>query len=332
MTAMRRGDTDTLSKKKTSPTDTHRVKTENRHTLPFVLQRKQVYILPTRYGFLFLLMLLTMLAGSLNYNNNPGFLLSFLLGSMALVSTITTSGNLAGLRILGVQCRPVFAGEDAVFELIVESTDNRAAISFRFDPGRPVMTDIAANGRHRVQIRVPAPRRGFLVPGDLIVFSRYPFGLFRSWVRFSPDIRCLVYPRVLAGPYEPQRFPGSRSEGGESSGQGVEDFKGLRSYQPGDAPQHISWKAFSRGQGLLTKEFVGGHGDVVLLDWDRVDARDVERKLSRLCDMVLKAHAAGVSYGLQLPDRRIGPAAGSGHREVCLTALATFGIVENGAS
>ena len=44
-----------------------------------VLSQRRIYILPTRYGYLFALALLLMLSGSVNYNLSLGFVLTFLL-------------------------------------------------------------------------------------------------------------------------------------------------------------------------------------------------------------------------------------------------------------
>ena len=52
-------------------------------TLPHTLQPNRLKIRPTRYGNVFILLLLGMFVGSINYNNNLGFLLTFLLASMA---------------------------------------------------------------------------------------------------------------------------------------------------------------------------------------------------------------------------------------------------------
>ena len=41
---------------------------------------------PTFYGFVYLGMVLALLLGSINYNNNLGYLLTFLLGGLLLVS------------------------------------------------------------------------------------------------------------------------------------------------------------------------------------------------------------------------------------------------------
>ena len=47
--------------------------------LPARLDRRRIYVLPTRFGLFYGAALLTMLLGALNYNNNPALLLGLLL-------------------------------------------------------------------------------------------------------------------------------------------------------------------------------------------------------------------------------------------------------------
>ncbi len=59
--------------------------------------------------------------------------------------------------------------------------------------------------------------------------------------------------------------------------------------------------------------------------YDRIRGRDMEDRLSRLCDMVRKAAAVDMDYGLNLPGTFIAPDRGPRHRHRCLKALALFG-------
>jgi uncharacterized protein (DUF58 family) len=116
---------------------------------------------------------------------------------------------------------------------------------------------------------------------------------------------------------------------GDGNDPGAEDFKGLKSYQPGDPLQHIAWKAYSRGQGLFTKMFVGEAGATAVLDWNSLSEPDAERKLSRLCDMVLRACRRNLVFGLKLPGKTIEPDRGEAHRQKCLQALALYALPES---
>ena len=69
---------------------------------------------------MFGLVFFTMLLGALNYSNNMGFALAFLLTAVAVVSIHHCQRNLAGLRLTVSGCEPVFAGEPLECTLYVD--------------------------------------------------------------------------------------------------------------------------------------------------------------------------------------------------------------------
>lgn len=290
-------------------------------------RKSKIYVLPTRYGYIFFFVLAAMLLGSVNYNNNLGFLLTFLLGAMATVSVFHACRNIAGTRVVSVHADPVFAGEDAVFECRVRAAGNpAAAVRLAFGDDRSGSNDLETDAETTISVTLKTAARGPVEPGPLMVYSRYPLGLFRAWVRMPVDARCLAYPRPVHGPMDTFLAIDTGAASGPPVARGVDDFQGLRPYQPGDSLQHISWKTFSRGQGLFTKQFSGQAGMSSMLDWESVKEPDVEKKLSRLCGMILTAHRDRMSYGLALPGRTIGANRGNAHKHNCLKALALFGV------
>jgi len=302
-------------------------RTSNNHStrFPITIGRKRIRIRPTRSGMIFIVLILSMFWGSVNYNNNLGFLLTFLLGSMAFVSIANTYKNVCGISIESAFTRPVFAGEKAIFELIISGgTAGRVHIGFAFIGHQTVYHDLIAHDNNRIQVFARAAARGILKPGPLLIHSDYPLGLFRICTQIDPNFECIVYPKPIPGNL---KTIAAKSPGGADvsrSGPGSDDFYGLKSYAPGDPLQRISWRASSRGQGLFTKDFKGQSGSAVLLDWHAVQAPDPGHKLSVLCHQVLKAYYDDRRYGLRLPGSSIEPGKGRGHKLRCLKALALF--------
>ena len=297
--------------------------------LPIVLDRKSTYVFPSRHGLLFLFAVFGMLAGSVNYNNNLGFLLAFLLGGIAFVSIFYTSRNLNGVRIVSAEAPPVYAGETAVFEFhLTAPAPERPAVQGRYPGAEPMSLNLACEQDRVLRIGIPAEKRGWLRPERLTVETLYPLGIFRCWANLRPDVSCIVYPRPEAAKFETSTLADDSDEEGEAGNQGMDDFQGLRNYQPGDSLKHISWKAYSRGQGLFTKVFEDPAGAGIFLDWDSLKELDTEKKLSQLCHMVLRAHILNIDYGLNLPGKTIEPARGENHKHQCLKALALFGQAE----
>lgn len=293
---------------------------------PIVLAQRRVFILPTREGIVFAATLILMLIGSINYSLSLGFVLSFLLAAMGVNAMIYTFRNLANLRVSAARTPPVFAGEKAQFTVCIDNAGrmDRHSIGLTRDKREFTCVDVPGQRMTFASIGVPAVRRGSLRPGRLTLFTRYPFGLYYAWAYLELDMQCIVYPRP-APPGLP--LPAAESGAGEGtrSGQGQEDFTGLRQYRTGDSPRHIAWKAAARDQGFLTKQFSGWANTELWLDWRQLPAHiGVEEKLSRLTRWVLDAHARGMAFGLRVPGKNIPLACGDTQRERCLEALALF--------
>ncbi|WP_372683094.1 DUF58 domain-containing protein [Desulfosarcina sp.] len=295
-------------------------------TVPVALGLRNIYILPTGYGVLYLTVLGAMLIGSVNYNNNLGFLLTFLLGSLGLTAMMHTYSMLYGLRLLRATAMPVFAGEGVEVDLrVAEVARTRTGLSWYFNAADPIRGDFKPNQPARVLVRAWAGHRGLLNPGWLRIACDYPLGLFQAWARIDTGLQCLVYPRPISGPVPGATTASVQREGGIGRTAGVEDFVGLTAYQPGDSPGRIHWQAYSRGQGLHTKTFAGEAGAALMLDIDDIQGGDTERKLSILCFHILQAYHQRRSFGMRLAGQTFPAANGRVHRDRCLRALALYG-------
>ena len=293
-------------------------------TPPVTLVQRRIFILPTKQGYFFGTVVLLLLVFSINYALSLGFMLTFLLGSMAGVAMLHTWRNLAHLRLRPGRCDPVFAGETAHFSVTVETpSQTRFAIGVRRRGDEAVFGDVGAGEVAVLAMPVVAPRRGLLRCGRLEVFTRYPVGLFHAWSYVDFNLAVVVYPRPDTGGGTPPAQSRSASEEGIPIA-GDEEFNMLRTYRAGDPPKLIAWKALAREQGLLTKEFSAMASSELWLDWEEAHAADVETRLSILCHWVLQAERFGQSYGLRRPNTAIRPSRGEQHRTRCLEALALF--------
>jgi uncharacterized protein (DUF58 family) len=301
-----------------------------RHNVPrgpaLTLERWRIYALPTRYGLLFAAMLMVMLLGSINYNNSLGFILTFLLAGVGIMSILYTYRNIAHLQVRSGKAAPTFAGGEARFTVHLHNPEPlpRSALHVAAAGARPGVTDIAAHDTAGVELSVAARRRGRLALGRITLSTTYPLGLVRAWAYADLDMHCIVYPRP--GPRQPPAAMADINQGDRTgSTLGSDDFLGFRAYLPGDSPRHIHWKALARDLPLLTKKFTASETPELWLDWSMLPAMDDETRLRMLCRLVLEAQRGGQAYGLRLPGMEIMPGQGPLHQHRCLEALALFG-------
>jgi uncharacterized protein (DUF58 family) len=288
---------------------------------------RAVYILPTPFGLLYAAFCVVMLIIALHYNNSMVFAFDFLLVGLGLNAMGFTHRNLLNLHVGFESSEPVFAGDEARFRLRVTNPGRlaRRALELQWSDGPVARFALAPGEVSSITLAVPAPRRGRLRPGRFVLRTEYPLGLFRAWSWIELDMETLVWPAPW--PQPPERPPTGRDAAGEGGKQrqGDDDFAGIRPYRRGDAMHRMAWKAMAHLQQPHTKEFAAAAGPGVWIDWDDVPPCPVEERLSRLCAEVLEAAAAGLRFGLRLPDRAVEPQSGPAQRDRCLQALALYG-------
>jgi uncharacterized protein (DUF58 family) len=298
------------------------------------LHQRRVFIMPTHPGLLFCAMLIALFIGSVNYNLSLGFGFTFMIAACALIDMHLTYRNLAHLYLKAGRARPVFAGEEAQFDLhlINRRKHQRYAIWLDFIgegvPALPHAVDVAPHSTQTAALSTPARQRGWLPAPRVRLQTRFPLGLLRAWSYWHPDARVLVYPKPEEN--APPLPYGGHENADDPGHAGQEDFAGVRAYQAGDSLKRLAWRQIARvdvesGGTLVTKYFEGGEATGISLDFDRLSrSMDIEAKLSRMTRWVIEAEARGMPYAFQLGETRLAPAFGPAHRDACLRALALY--------
>lgn len=290
------------------------------------LTQRRIFILPTRQGLGFGGVLTLMLLGDINYNLSLGYVLTFLLATVALITMLHTFRNMAQMEVHAGRADAVFAGEMAryTFHFTNPGTLARYQLVLHDENKHDATFDVIASHSTEVVLTLPARKRGWQRPGRLTLYTEFPLGLFHAWSYLDFNVHCLIYPEPAA--HTPLPASSAQSGSGVVHASGDEDFAGLRGYVAGDALPRIAWKALAREQGLQVKQFSAPQGQELWLDWALLPALGIEPKLGVLTRWVLDADAQGLHYGLRLPGVELQPAHGTAHRAECLRALALHGV------
>jgi uncharacterized protein (DUF58 family) len=291
------------------------------------LNRKIIFIVPTRNGLLFIFCAGLVFIAAINYAVSLAFALAFLMVSIFILSILHSFNNLNQLTLNSRSAPDVFCGEEACFPVQLSRSPKRRheSLELNFANTNASHTDLSLRDTQEVEVFVSANRRGEFRAPRLRVLTRYPLGLCRAWSLVDLNLRCLVYPRPV--PFVMSQFD-SGSSGGDDSAinrAGSEDFYGLRDYVPGDSLRQVAWKTLARGQGMQLKQFVDYVDNKVWLDWDMFYGFNVEERLSRLCYCVVQLSKTDAAFGMRIPGAEYPPASGPEHRRKLLRALARFG-------
>ena len=289
------------------------------------LRPRRVYILPTGVGLVFGLMAFAMLLGSMNYNNNLSFILTFILIGIGFVSMHQCQRNLVGLELTFAGTDPVFAGQAIRFRVAItnQSKSARYGIRIYHDKTESDVHDLQPGESKIFILPISTDRRGWVQLERFGIRTLFPFELFRSWAWLHMDLRGLVYPHPAENP--PAAPPSRAAQGHrQHDARGEEDFAGLRKYHVGDSPRHVAWKAYARSGQLLSKQFAGADTSSQWFDFDEIEAAGIETRLSVLTRWIVNADQTREDYGLRIPGFEFPPAHGDEQRRQCLEALALF--------
>lgn len=287
------------------------------------LKQKNIYILPTRYGWLMLMMIILILIAATNYQNNMGFMAGFILLAIGMLSTLYTYRNLRELKLKVLKPKNVFVEQTIAFpvEVTNPSMQYRSSVGIGVSKKTVEYLDIDIQQKKVHYINIPAKKRGLFQPHRFVCSSIFPFGIFQVWSWFKTHNAALVYPKPIACP-DALVVGGEGEKEGTVSQKGSEDFYSLKDYQMGDPIKQIMWKAYARERGLLTKEFEERVGEQKLFTWSSVAHYEKELALSYLTDAIIDAEKRQDSYGLELPHKTIPIGQGVKHMHHCLEALA----------
>ena len=297
------------------------------------LTQRNVYIVPSRAGWMLGVTLAVLLVASINYQLNLGYLLTFLLAGCVAVGMHVGHATLRGLSLHLLPPEAQHAGSAAVLRVVLHNARRSVRYGIGLSvrgSGQGAWSDVPAQGSESVAIAFLPERRGLHPVPTLTAETRFPLGTFRIWTVWKPAAQLLVYPAPEVGP---PPLPLGEALSGDAAAAASRtslagEYDGVRAYRRGDPLKLVVWKKAARAQAAGSNELVSrdtqhAQRDELWLDAQDANLPDVEARMSRLCAWVLMADRLGLDYGLRVGGRTLKPSQGEAHRRACLEALAT---------
>ena len=239
----------------------------------------------TREGLFYLLIVFTILIGSLVREVNTMLLFAAFLSAPIFLALYMGRQTITGIRIQRIVPAQIFAGEP--FIVGIEAANPRPAKKFSLSCWGLVITDQihrirqgmsspsdkpyepavyfsdVPNEQTRYQSYAGClPQRGRYHFGQIQVSTRFPFGFFRSKFFLMPDQKTnefFVYPKI--GKLS-SRWHSRRKQANESlqrfryrPSRQIGEFLGVRPWQQGDSKKGIHWRASAKHQIPVVRQY-----------------------------------------------------------------------------
>lgn len=291
------------------------------------MSHRNIFILPTRIGLVFTLMMLLILIAAINYQNALAHALAFLMLGIFLVAMLQTYRNLSGLLLRQLTDAEGFSGSrvDVPLQITTDPGRKHEGIVL-FWPDQPDRDMVSGfKGVTRVVRSIVPNQRGWYQPERLRLETVYPLGLFRAWSWLDLNWRILSFPKPVIALNRP---PSAAVVTGEVNppGSGNDDFSQLRDYVSGDDQRHIHWRASAKMDRLIVKEFTEGGASNQWLRLDDFREDSIEVALGKMAYWVQALTRQQLPFGLDLFQERLEVNNGPEHERAALRALALHGI------
>lgn len=298
--------------------------------------QRNVYIVPSRGGLGFAVVVMVLLLAAINEQINLGYALAFLLGGVGLAGMSRSHGNVRGLTLTLGPTSNCHAGQAPQLHVLL-GTGIRRRDSFSLmlgAPGQaPAWSDAPAGQTQGLTVSLAPLPRGWHALPRLRLQSRYPLGLFTVWGYWQPAQKLLIWPALEPdAPPDPARTEGEGEHPMPTPAPQATDEQ-LREWQRGDSLRQIAWKKsatrMASGQPPVCRESASQGSKEHWVDWDHTQGLPTEARLSRLATWLVRAEQGasvhGQPYGLRMPGQLKACAHGPEHLKDCLNVLATWG-------
>lgn len=310
------------------------------------LSNRNIFIMPTKFGFAYLVFIIVIFLLGTNYQNNTILLLSYLLASLFITVMMHSFYNFSQLTFSSAAQQQCFAKQQMSYPIHITASKKHFDVNIHFvaknDALSKVRIEQCESGESQVSIAYLANKRGVYNLGRVKVYSEYPLGLFITWALLDFSHQLVVYPQAkklksvnnfLAGLDDTS----DNAQSQHLSEQGTDDFAELKNYVVGESQAKVAWKQLARGQGKLSKHYQSHQSSLLWLKLSDMPSTDLETKLSYLCFLIVDISQSNREFGLLLDTAstsgqsltKIDPSSGYQHQQNCLIALAEF--KQNGA-
>ncbi len=306
------------------------------------LSRRNIFIMPTRFGFAYLFFVFILFLLATNYQNNIIMLMSYLLTSLFISVMMHSFYNFSGLGFKSIAKYSGFAKQAINIPVTITAKKQHfdLTLSFANQHKQPqTYLEQCPEGNSEVILPYLANQRGVADLGRIKISSEYSFGLFVSWAVLDFSHQITVFPQPKKINDNQYRRTGSDADNilttnPVNQSAGLDDFSELKSYVLGESKARIAWKQFARGQGRYTKHYQNQQGSLYWLKLTDMPNSNLETQLSFLCYLVLEYSHCEQQFGLDLAangktidinkNEKVEPDSGLAHQTRCLTALANF--------
>lgn len=285
--------------------------------------QSNIYIIPSRFGFYYIVINFLSFMIGLTYGNNLALLISFILVSYFIMVMINSHFNLKHFNFINLTFNSNFQDNGIGINLISKN-DSKNTISdihvynnrrneIKFCEIENISGVEEINFKNTI-FNLP---RGYYSSPHILLRSQGPNFLFSTWSYLKTPSEFYVYPKRIQ---DSQLF-NALTDNINKNQWDEDSYETHINYHSSLNHKRIDWKRFSKTNQLLWKKYSAMNYNALNLDYDLISG-DPDSKLGKLSWLVDWAHKQNIEWSLKLPGETLPQQKGAHHYRKCLEKLA----------
>lgn len=300
------------------------------------LDRKHIFLLPSKNGCIFIAACLVMIVFGINYENNLVLLVAIFFMSSLVTSIYLSFRNIHGVRvsILTPQSN-IYAENVIALPIHIQKNKNdlivkEIALKSEYGP-ELYISDVQEENNSAVSFN--GALRGIYQIPRLKIVSNYPLGLINAFSYINPSKSILIFPKPIRNDFCLNKLPENTTNNNNlqvkqniTISKGFDEIAGIKPYRPGDSTNLIDWRQLAMGRGLMIKDFSTDQNMNMFLTEESIKATDIETQISMLTFAVIELTNNEVNFGFSFHNIYFAPNSGFKHQQKILEKLAVLMI------
>ena len=286
------------------------------------INKKNIFIFPTKEGFQLGLFLITALIASTIYQINLGLIILVTLSVLFFLSILITYENLNHIKIKDYENIIDSNGKETL-KLILHNQSKQKKINLDIMDNKDVFKSLSFNleqGLNTIEFKNPFLKRGCYDYPLLKIQTRFPFGIIKSWNWFQLKERFYVYPSPVQYFKDLNHF---LVETLKFKSDFSEDFDGIDQFQEGMSESKIAWKISNSKDKLYIKKFESkSESKKILIDYNHIQIQDHEKKLGIMVFLLRECLQQHKIFAIKIKDQLSDYGNDQKHYQTCLKMIA----------
>jgi uncharacterized protein (DUF58 family) len=247
-----------------------------------------------------------------------------------LASGILGRRNIYGIDIALEFPEEIFAGTEAPVRVIFHNRRKYMPaflVRVTVNGEEAFFPYVAAGNSENEHVQLQFARRGAAQVEGVYISSVFPFNFFTRYRKIPSTYNLTIFPKPEKCELSCVDNRDSRKRGEKPSNvAGYDsDILSIRNYTSGDPIKYISWKSTAKTGHLKTRELSSQETEHVIIEFDKLDKRDLERTISCVTYVILKLVRANTPVGMRIGAEDYRPCTSSAHKVRLLKKLALYG-------